>query len=300
MNELGKPKQYVPVFVSSTYEDLKKYRTAVQESLIRLETIVRGMEYFGSKPGSPLEECIKAVRSCNVYIGIFAMRYGSIDENTGKSMTHLEYEEAQKLGLPTLIYIIDEENQPLLPKHVDTGEKALKLSELKAELMKRFTVSFFTTPEDLSRRISQDLPEVLSVMGVNVKKEEEKEELVNINELYERFLIRPKKYSGQDIILQGIVTNDLRAVYEDEINALNLMHGDAISRSIEFADLKRNIRVIAEGEMADWLEGAKNGVKKKMKLRLMFGTYIRVDWTDNGPIDCIDSEKGVRLIELLD
>ncbi len=172
MDRIGAPKQYVPIFVSSTHQDLKDYRTAVREALHRLEIIVRGMEYFGSKPDSPKDECLKAVKSCHVYIGIFAMRYGSIDEETGKSMTHLEYEEAQRLGLLTLIYLIDEENQPVLPKFVDIGENARKLADLKAELKQRLTVSFFTTPEDLAKRISQDLPPILQDIEVEVQKEE--------------------------------------------------------------------------------------------------------------------------------
>ena len=102
-NTIGQPKQHVPIFVGSTYEDLIEYRHAVGDALHRLETIVRGMEYFGSKPGSPKEECLKAVRSCRLYIGIFAMRYGSIDEQSGKSMTHLEFDEAEKLELPSLM-----------------------------------------------------------------------------------------------------------------------------------------------------------------------------------------------------
>jgi len=172
MDRIGAPKQYVPIFVSSTHQDLKDYRTAVREALHRLEIIVRGMEYFGSKPDSPKDECLKAVKSCRVYIGIFAMRYGSIDEETGKSITHLEYEEAQRLGLPTLIYLIDEENQPVLPKFFDIGENARKLADLKAELKQRLTVSFFTTPEDLAKRISQDLPPILQDIEVEVQKEE--------------------------------------------------------------------------------------------------------------------------------
>ena len=172
MDRIGEPKQSVPIFVSSTDEDLKGYRKAVREALHRLEIIVRGMEYFGSKPGSPKDECLKVVKSCRGYIGIFAMRYGSIDEETGKSLTHLEYEEAQRLGLPTLIYLIDEENQPVLPKFVDIGENARKLADLKAELKQRFTVSFFTTPEDLAKRIGQDLPPILKNIRVEVQKEE--------------------------------------------------------------------------------------------------------------------------------
>jgi hypothetical protein len=160
--------QHIPIFVGSTYEDLKDYRSAVMAALHRLETIVRGMEYFGSKPESPKKECLKAVASCRVYIGIFAMRYGSIDEETGKSMTHLEFDEAAGLKLPSLIYLIDEDNQPVLPKFVDTGDKAEHLKKLKGELKKRFTVSFFTTPEDLAKRVAQDLPPLLKSVGVPV------------------------------------------------------------------------------------------------------------------------------------
>ena len=299
MEELGKPKQHIPVFVSSTYEDLKNYRTAVEEALHRMEAIVRGMEYFGSKPGSPVEECLKAVRSCKVYIGIFAMRYGSIDDKSGKSMTHLEYEEAQKIGLPTLIYLIDEENQPIVPKFVDTGEKSLKLEELKSEIKKRFTISFFTTPEDLSRRVSQDLPEVLSRIGINVRKEEEKVDSTDANEIYRKFQIRPKKYAGQELIIDGIVENEIKSVYTDDANALKLVIGDSIKRNINFPTLKTSIPVIAEGNMADWLENVKIGVVQKMKVRFLFGLYTRVDWTDDGPIFIVDSESGIKLIELL-
>ncbi len=112
---------YVPVFVGSTFIDLKPYRSATEAALVQLETIVRGMEYFGSKPGTPVEECLRVVRSCKIYIGIFGMRYGSIPKGFDKSMTHLEYDEAQTAKLPSLIYIIDEENQPIIPKHIEFG-----------------------------------------------------------------------------------------------------------------------------------------------------------------------------------
>lgn len=154
--------QTIPVFVGSTYLDLQPYRDAVREALHRIEVVARGMEYFGASADPPREECLRAVRSCSAYIGIFGMRYGSIDPESGKSMTHLEYEHAQHLRLPSLIYLIDEHNQPILPKFVDTGEDAAKLSGLKHELKSRFTVSFFTTPDDLGRRISQDLPRIIA------------------------------------------------------------------------------------------------------------------------------------------
>ena len=162
-------KQSLPVFVSSTFSDLQPYRTAVREALHRLEAVVRGMEYFGATPETPKEECLRIVRSCRTYVGIFAMRYGSIDPETGKSFSHLEYEEAQRLKLPSLIYLIDEDRQPVLPRNIDFGESAGKLSTLKGELKKRHVVSFFTTPEDLAVRVSQDLPALAQRMGSDVR-----------------------------------------------------------------------------------------------------------------------------------
>ena len=118
------------------------------------------------KPGTPKDECLKAVQSCKVYIGIFAMRYGFIEEELGKSMTHLEYDnEELRFEPPSLIYLIDEQNQPVLPKFVDTGDKAKLLQELKDELKRKYMVSFFTTPEDLAKRITQDSPPILEQIG---------------------------------------------------------------------------------------------------------------------------------------
>ena len=129
--KIGETKQHVPIFVGSTFEDLHVYRRAVRDALSQLETIVRGMEYFGSKPGSPIDECLEVVRSCKIYVGIFGMRYGSVPDGYERSMTHLEYDEAQQCELPSLIYIIDDDVQPILPKYVETGDGAETLRALK-------------------------------------------------------------------------------------------------------------------------------------------------------------------------
>lgn len=159
----------LPVFVSSTFSDLRPYRNAVREALHRLEAVVRGMEYFGATPDTPKEECLRIVRGCQAYVGIFAMRYGSIDPETGRSFTHLEYEEAQRLRLPSLVYLIDEDRQPVFPRDIDFGESAAKLSTLKTNLRQRHVVSFFTTPEDLAVRVSQDLPALAQRMGTDFR-----------------------------------------------------------------------------------------------------------------------------------
>jgi hypothetical protein len=158
----------VPVFVSSTFTDMQVYRRKIQDTLTQLEHIVRGMEQFGSKPGNPIDECLHVVQSCRLYVGVFGMRYGTVPDGHNKSMTHIEYDEAQRLGLPSLIYILNE-NHPIPAKDVETGPGAEKLEALKELLKKRHTVSFFTTPEDLQARIMHDVPAQLSEMGVEVE-----------------------------------------------------------------------------------------------------------------------------------
>jgi hypothetical protein len=145
--------QHIPIFVGSTFEDLKEHRRKVRETLGRLETYVKGMEQFGATSEDPLEKCLAEVNKCKIYVGIFGMRYGAIPQGYDKSFTHLEYERAQKRNLPSLIFIQDE-NHPVLPKYIDKDEKAQKLSELKNMLKTNHTCDFFTTPEDLASKVA--------------------------------------------------------------------------------------------------------------------------------------------------
>ncbi len=299
MSNLGQPKQYVPVFVGSTYEDLKEYRNAVREALHRLEAIVRGMEYFGSKPRSLLEECLKAVRSCRVYVGIFAMRYGSLDEESGKSMTHLEYEEAARLGLSVLIYLIDEQSQPILPGFVETGEGAKKLLDLKTELKNKYTVSFFTPPEDLAKRIVQDLPPVLEGIGVAVDPDAPEIESDNAAEILKRFEARPAKYARREITILCTITGDVSGVGSDECSALDLPLGDAIERRVKSEILVDWSDIIGRRKMTDWLEAVETGAEFVVRLRLISGEYSDVEFSEDGPIRKTNLVRGYQVVEVV-
>ena len=153
------------VFVSSTFSDLERHRVLVREAISRLEYGSKAMEFFGALPETPKEECLRLVRSANAYVGLFGMRYGHIDPQSGKSLTQLEYEEAQAIRLPSLIYVIDEDSHPVLPKHVETGTSAERLSQLKAILKKSHVVNFFSSPEDLAAKVTQDIVRLLGAMA---------------------------------------------------------------------------------------------------------------------------------------
>ena len=77
------------VFISSTYEDLKQHRAKLWDTISQYDVDIRGMEQFGARKSTPLETCLAEVEQLNIYIGIVALRLGSIDEKSGKSFTQL-------------------------------------------------------------------------------------------------------------------------------------------------------------------------------------------------------------------
>jgi hypothetical protein len=110
------------VFVSSTYEDLKEHRKIVWEVLRKYEVDIRGMEQFGARTESELETCMAECEQSDVYIGILSMRCGSIEEQSGKSYTQLEYEQAYSKSKEILFFLVDEKDSEISPQFVDFGQ----------------------------------------------------------------------------------------------------------------------------------------------------------------------------------
>lgn len=257
-------KQHIPVFVSSTYEDLIPYRDQVKEVIVKLEQIVKGMEYFGSSPQNSLSTCLSQVRDSKVFILIVAMRYGSIHNEYELSYSELEYNEAIKHNIPTLVYILNE-SHPIPPKFVDTGKNALKLQAFKDKLKKLHTVSFFTSPEDLRDKVSNDLVDTLRKLEKKIKLDiATKLEIKNKNldrNIIEEFYIRPKKHAGREGKVKLLVVGKPFMPKAEIINSLGLTVGDTIGRYVKVFDFETNecisengFTLAADAENADWLE----------------------------------------------
>ncbi len=79
------------VFLSSTFVDLGDVRVDVSRWLTGVfgaELII--METFGSDAAPPNITSVRRVRECDIFVGIYARRYGTIDEVSGRSITELE------------------------------------------------------------------------------------------------------------------------------------------------------------------------------------------------------------------
>lgn len=152
----------IPIFISSTIEDLIPYR----EKILKFFESEGGFdihvyERFGSRDEPPIVTSIKEVKLCKIFIGILGMKYGSIDEKSGKSITQLEYETAVENKLNIRMYLINEEKAAVAPKFVDKYDSAKKLEEFKEQVKKEKTVSFFISPEDLKNLVERDVKHLI-------------------------------------------------------------------------------------------------------------------------------------------
>lgn len=92
------------VFISSTMKDMKTERDAVARALENLDLSVLRAEAFGSQSASTYEASLSMAQACDIYLGIYGGRYGSIVPGGDRSITETEYHTARRLNKPILIY----------------------------------------------------------------------------------------------------------------------------------------------------------------------------------------------------
>jgi hypothetical protein len=87
------------VYLSSTFRDLEAYRAAVFAGLEKAGLDVARMEAYTAADERPLDLCLADVAISDIYVGIFAWRYGYVPPAAhgnpeSKSITELEYRQA--------------------------------------------------------------------------------------------------------------------------------------------------------------------------------------------------------------
>ncbi len=110
-------KRKLQVFISSTYEDLKDERKAAVESILAAGHIPAGMELFSAGDKSQMRVIEHWIDESDVYLLILGTRYGSIEPESGKSYTHLEYEYASKHNKALFACVIDDKERKIRIKN---------------------------------------------------------------------------------------------------------------------------------------------------------------------------------------
>ncbi|GAA3269178.1 HEAT repeat domain-containing protein [Dactylosporangium vinaceum] len=155
----------VSVYVSSTFEDLKDERQAVVTAVLRLRGQVRAMEHYVADSAPVVAVCLEDVARCDVYVGIFAWRYGTIVPDLDKSITELEYRQAVDTGKPCLIFLLHPD-APWPRSRMDYPD-AERIVGLREELSKSGDriVSFFKSKDDLAAQVTAALAHEMIRIG---------------------------------------------------------------------------------------------------------------------------------------
>jgi hypothetical protein len=143
----------VRVFLSSTYVDLAEHRAAVVAALARIDQAVVRMEVFGARPEEPMQACLHEVERGELFIGIYAHRYGYVPPGAETSITESELRHAESLHKPILCFVVDDDH-PWPPKFIDRSTAAEKIFELKRYVTARWVRDAFTTPADLASKVT--------------------------------------------------------------------------------------------------------------------------------------------------
>lgn len=144
------------VFISSTYEDLKEERKAVEQTIIRAGDFPVGMEAFPAADEEQFEFIKTIISQCDYYVLIIAGRYGSLAPD-GKSYTEKEFDFAVEIGVPVLVMLRDERGELAANKTEDDPEKRAKLEEFIAAVSDGRLRNSWTTTDGLKLAIREAL-----------------------------------------------------------------------------------------------------------------------------------------------
>ena len=151
-------------FLSSTYADLIRHRMAASESIQRLGQQVGRMEVFGARPVEPSSACLTEIDECDLFVGIYAHRYGYVPEGSQASITEAEFDYAQAKSKPVFCFFVDEDH-PWPPRMVEEEPGKSKLRAFKKKIGSELVRDTFTTPEDLAYKIAAGLGRYLSAIN---------------------------------------------------------------------------------------------------------------------------------------
>ena len=297
------------IFISSTYEDLKKERQALLGVALENNFIPVGMEQFHAAPTSQWNIITKMIDECDFYLLVIGGRYGSIDEETGISYTEKEYNYAKTKGMPVLVLI--KESSAITESEKDTGddkyEKMKRLDEFRERVKNdRNTVDFFTDINSLKYVTSPTFRNAINYAGDDagwvryqdvINEEVEGRNKVNVEILEHQQKINVgnskevKSVIGQDDVDNIPVDSAFLLVYAADGDGQIIKVKTLSSPTQIFTSDKQFMANNSKRESARWVEaldrliewGWVKAVGYKREIFELTGTgYNKADWLKDG------------------
>ena len=157
------------VYVSSTFQDLREFRTAVDVALRRMGHDVVGMEQYVAEGTTPLKKCLDDVQASDAYVMVLGWRYGFVPADAGAnphglSITELEYQAACTARKSVLAFLLDPD-APWPPSAFDalTEEGGKRILRLRSEVGAAHLSGVFRTPDNLASQVAA----AVSNLGLN-------------------------------------------------------------------------------------------------------------------------------------
>ena len=160
-DSLAKPGQF-KAMISSTALDLPEHRAAVEKACIAAEILPIGMEHLPARDASGIAVSLEMVDKADLYLGIYAWRYGWVPDGKDISITEMEFDRAverQAAGqLRELLIFTAHKNHPVTIEDIETGDiPQKKLAAFKTKATTGRDRKEFKSVEELRRLVSEAL-----------------------------------------------------------------------------------------------------------------------------------------------
>lgn len=140
------------IFVSSTFTDLAETRSAVMDSIQRMNQFPVGMEQFSADDDEQWQIIQETIQQTDYYICIIGHRYGTVGKD-GLSYTEREWNYAKELAIPIMTFV-RERNAATTPQERELDSKLMEkldafIHKAKGDKM----VDFWSDTKDLETKV---------------------------------------------------------------------------------------------------------------------------------------------------
>jgi tetratricopeptide (TPR) repeat protein len=156
---MNKPGQKIAM-ISSTSVDLPEHRREVEQACLREGYFPDMMESLPARDADAIRVSLEMVDRADVYIGIYAWRYGHKPEGHDISITEMELNRAVERKIPILVFLIHKDHA-LTIEMVETDKDAQRnLAELKERASTGRGRREFKSPQDLRGEVIHALSDL--------------------------------------------------------------------------------------------------------------------------------------------
>jgi tetratricopeptide (TPR) repeat protein len=150
--------------ISSTSLDLPEHRQQAIDACLRQSVFPIAMEQLPARDADAIRVSLEMVDKADIYIGIFAWRYGYVPEGRDISVTEMEFNRAVERGIPILVFTIHKDHALTIEMvEADKGAQE-KLKQLKEHACGGRGRLEFKSPAELRSHIIQSLAALLPTL----------------------------------------------------------------------------------------------------------------------------------------